>query len=570
MKERNSSLLKMLRNVGKDPLSHDEWIAGWTKMYDELESTQDSSIGFSEIEHAALGSLSNVKISDTHAHLNIEVSRMLETFKHPALLVNGAGCIVAQNAMVRATYDTDIGDKIEKLPVILNCSESLQDVVKSVSNNIFSKEKAVFRQAFRKNSSHEVTVAITNSSGEKSTAALVFIISSRFNESAAYLVKTHYGLTTAECEILVSFVEGYSLKEIASDRERSHATIRTQFNSIMIKMDAHSQASLLRTALSLSDFTTEIDKFSAVLEHPFRRQANVMRDGGRMVDICFCGDPAGTPLLLIPTAATNRFNAKVEELILKAGLYLIIVSPPAYGGTDPNPSASSREQTQVNDVEAVLDMLNIDSCPLMVSNAGTYSAFHIAASLPARISRIVLLAACPPGDYWSRYGTGASWVDAVLRVGEKYPAVKKVIIAAGLKAWIAVGSKQFHQLQMAGNKKDIEVQMRPENVVEIEYALASATKFGFNAIMDDISAVFNDYSEKISHSSCDISIIHGTADSVLPIQSMRDFQADFPSRVELFEFNEVGFTLFLSHTQEVVNLLSQILSDVKTVKKITV
>lgn len=112
-------------------------------------------------------------------------------------------------------------------------------------------------------------------------------------------------------------MEGYSLKDIAKVRARSYASIRTQFNSLMTKMGAHSQASLLRSALSLAEFTTEIEKLSKVLEHPFRRSANIMRDDGRMVDVCFCGDPAGTPLLHIPTAAANRFNSKSRNVYLR-------------------------------------------------------------------------------------------------------------------------------------------------------------------------------------------------------------------------------------------------------------
>jgi hypothetical protein len=42
---------------------------------------------------------------------------------------------------------------------------------------------------------------------------------------------------------------------------------------------------------------------------------------------------------------------------------------------------------------------------------------------------------------------------------------------------------------------DVETVMQPENVVELEYALESATTFGMSSIMENIRVLFTDYSE---------------------------------------------------------------------------
>ena len=565
MTSSDSALLQMLQQAGNDPLAHNDWINGWRKLLDDQANTPNTLCGFSQIEHVALGYISNVKITETHAHLGSEVSRLLASFKHPVFLVDGDGLISAQNTTAQVTYDVNIGDNIGDLPVTLKLAEPVEEVVKAVTHSKFAKGNAVFRQAFSRGSTHELTLAITKSSvqsGESNVAALVFIISSKFSEQTANLIRDHFGLTSAECQILISFVEGFSLKEIAKDRKRSYATVRTQFNSLTTKMGACNQAALLRTALSISDYSNEIDKFSMALEHPFRRPANIMRPGGRMVDVCFSGDPAGTPLLHIPCMGANRFSAKVEKLLFEAGLYMITICPPAYGKTDPQPAGCDRRQCQADDIEAVLDMLSIDNCALLVSVSGTYSAFDMASSLPGRISRILLVAACPPGKYWMHRGTGAPWIDAIFRIDEKFAAVRQLIAAANLKALVTLGLSQWYRHQLADNKKDIETLMQPENVVELEYALQSATAFGMGTLLEDIPVIFTDYSEKIALSGCNISIIHGVSDPLFPIQSMRDLQADYTDRMELFEIKDAGFTVLLSHTEEVVHLMSTIVSDV--------
>lgn len=50
-------------------------------------------------------------------------------------------------------------------------------------------------------------------------------------------------------------------------------------------------------------------------------------------------------------------------------------------------------------------------------------------------------------------------------------------------------------------------------------------------------------------------------DPMCPIQPMYALQRHYPDRIELFEFEDAGFTVFLSHTDEVVNLLSNIVTN---------
>lgn len=561
MSTKDSIVLRMLEQAGKDPQSHNDWINGWRKLHHELGKIPDSSSGFSEIEHTALASISNVNITGNYAHLNSHVSRMLRTFKHPAFIVDGNGLITAANTMVRLNYEVTVGDKVSDLPVTLKDKESIEYVVKAVMRSKFSKGNAVFKQAQSQDSTHQLTLAITRSNVEGSeTSALVFLISSKFGEQVAQLIKNHYGLTEVESQVLINFVEGHSLREIAQYRNRSYATIRTQFNSLMTKMGAHNQVTLLRTALSLSDYNNEIDKSASALAHPFRRYANVMRPDGRIIDVCCSGDPAGKPVLHIPCVGANRFNADIEKLLFRAGLNLITVCPPAYGKTDEQPVGSSRRQCKAEDIAAVLNMLNIDSCPVMVSVSGTHSAFDTAASLPDRISQILLVGSCPPAKYWKRHGTCAAWIDAIFRTDEKFQTVRKLIAGANLKALITLGLMEWYKHQLAGNTKDIEILMKPENLVEVEYGLESSTTFGINSIMEDVPVIFTDYSELISQSGCKISIIHGGADPMFPVECARDFRADHPDRVELFEIEDAGFTVLLSHSEQVVGLLSNLVS----------
>ncbi len=557
MKKGTASLLKMLNDAGDNPLAHDEWVTAWQTLYDDFKNSPGAASGFTDIEHAAIGALSSKPVENTEIQLGNELCRMLDTFKHPALLVDSNGRVVAFNVMVYQNYSLNIGDHIQSLPVTLNLSESLEDVIKGILQAGNSGNEAVFKQAYSDNTSRELTLAITPSTGQFASA-LVFIIGCKWQDQATAQIKHQFGLTTAECELLINFVEGYSSKEIAQIRNRSYATVRTQLQSLMTKMGANSQTALLRKALSLSDFVTQISKFNTVLEHPYRRRADIMRAGGRLVEVIFTGDPSGLPVVHSPTVATYCFNPQTEKQLFDAGLYVITVCPPGYGRTDNAASEKQRMQCRAEDLEAVLDMLDISCCPLLTSNAGTASGLELATLLPDRISWILLIAACPPIGYWTTRGSGAAWVDAVLSVSEKYTAMRRLIIAAGLKAWCAIGSRQFHRLQVAGNQADVKIVSQPENVVEIEYALTNATVSGLGPVMEDVSMIFQDCLDSVRRCRLNISILHGTKDPVFPVQCMRDFAADFSDKVHLTEVKNAGFTLMQSNPEEMIKMLSEI------------
>jgi DNA-binding CsgD family transcriptional regulator len=89
-----------------------------------------------------------------------------------------------------------------------------------------------------------------------------------------------YGLTGAETEILAAFCDGASLRRIAEDRGRSHATIRTQFQSIAEKTGVGGQAELMRSSQAISRFTEEIGGLARATSRPTRKRFDVMRPGG--------------------------------------------------------------------------------------------------------------------------------------------------------------------------------------------------------------------------------------------------------------------------------------------------
>jgi DNA-binding CsgD family transcriptional regulator len=72
---------------------------------------------------------------------------------------------------------------------------------------------------------------------------------SELAERVHRILRLSYGLTTAESQIAQLLIDGYEPLQIASIRERSLATVRTQVRRILAKAGARRQLDLVRNAL---------------------------------------------------------------------------------------------------------------------------------------------------------------------------------------------------------------------------------------------------------------------------------------------------------------------------------
>lgn len=97
------------------------------------------------------------------------------------------------------------------------------------------------------------------------------------------------------------------MKEIALQRGRSHATVRTQFQTIMGKSGASTQAELMRYTIAVSQFFIDLHPVTEVARHPYRKKFDMFRPGGRSVDVTLSGDLSGGLVVYIPDMTQVTF-----------------------------------------------------------------------------------------------------------------------------------------------------------------------------------------------------------------------------------------------------------------------
>ena len=551
-----AEIVHLLQGADSDPRSFDALIATWNTIFEA--NRQLGSHTLADVEGAAITALSNSDAVVSHSVVGRQVGQMLERFDHPAFLVNEESKILAQNTAASEQFMLNAKDSITKLPYDLVADEPISKMVYACLNPRKNQHDTVLRKAYSSESDGSATLSVTPSRlNEDGTGeALVFVIDVRWKTDATLLIKREFDLTETERELLAQFLAGNSTQDIAKERMRSHATVRTQFHCLMTKMGAGNQTELLRIALSVSQFVEDIDEIANVLRHPFRKRFDLVRNAGRCVEVTMAGDFSGAPVIFLPSCVGYTFPPLAEQAFHNAGICVLSVCRPGYGDTDPVLPNEGYLQTCALDIQALLDQLGHQTCILLSMNTSAAIMYDITAFFADKVSHLVQVSGSVPSCYLEGCQTSSSWTQGAARAAQKHPALKDFMIKAGIKAWRALGQRKFMSSQFRKDSFELEAVLKPAYLKEYQNALDAATKQGLQAAVQDVQTAFTNYRNSVIDCDTPTLVIHGDRDGIFPIEAVRKFTTDFPQSHTLLEVKKAGFPLLFTHASLVAEKIS--------------
>ena len=353
-----------------------------------------------------------------------------------------------------------------------------------------------------------------------------------------------YGLTAAESEILAAFCNGASLRQIAEDRGRSHATIRTQFQSIAEKTGVGGQAELMRSSQAMSRFADEIGGIATMMGPSTRKRFDVMRPGGRSVDVLRCGDPAGTPVIFMHGALVHSFPRDVEEVFQKAGLALYIIGRPGFGATDPAQKGGRRSEVLAGDVKAVLTQIGAPRAPFLAHSGGAPETFRAAAAgLGDHIERLVMVGALPPPRYVVRHAkSSATMTAALMFAARSNRPLLRLLLSGRHRMYVRMGTARYLEKKFAASASDLAVVRRPGFAAEFDNAVAFISAQGYGAGTEELVASMTDWEADVAAFPAPVLALQGREDPIAPLAAISDF-AGAHAGVALEVVDEAGHLL---------------------------
>jgi pimeloyl-ACP methyl ester carboxylesterase len=127
-----------------------------------------------------------------------------------------------------------------------------------------------------------------------------------------------------------------------------------------------------------------------------RADATITLADGRTLAYCEWGDPTGSPVLLVHGGPGSRLLCPDEDATAAAGVRLLTVDRPGYGGSGPRPDPTLLGWA--DDVQVLADQLGLERFAVVGFSAGGGYALACAARLPERISAVGLASCEGPYD----------------------------------------------------------------------------------------------------------------------------------------------------------------------------
>ena len=543
----------LVHRTALDPARFAELVAAWNEAFDPEKGLP----GPASLVAAADGALRTLAAGGDRDLLSERISRVINSFSHIVVVTNAEGMVFGMNTLAMARLDLGIGEPIDGIPYQLDAAERISDVIRGLNRRTASGE-IVLKRAVDDATDRPATLAfvVMPGRGDRDRCVLLFVIDPERREEAEALMARAYGLTAAETEVVRAFLDGSSMQAIAACRGRSQATVRTQFQAALGKTGARSQAELMRNALALTQFVSQISDLTEVARHPHRKAAQILRPGGRTLDVVLAGEMTGAPLVFLSTLTHHALPPWAEARLQEAGLLAVHLWRPGFGRTDPPAADEEYLETLAGDLAAVLAQLGVERCPLVALNAATVDAVNLGRRCPERISRILVLGPVLPRPFQRRETLGTPWGEAIYRTMGANPVLLRVMVRTGLRAWKLMGTRRFSAMQLGGSAADRAVLEQPDALVEFDRAMIESNAQGVEANVREAQRIISDWTEATQACQPPIELIHGTDDPCTDIVVSRAFANAFPERVRLTEIPGAGFYSLFSHPDAVIPRLA--------------
>lgn len=533
--------------------AYDEFLSAWQRIAVGSKKQQVLNDDFYDIEKFAVNALSRL-VDETDSASTYPTSPLFEKFQNSALICQEDGLVISSNTQAAKNHAITSGMLLSHLDIRLVNGEALDQHFKSVWKQPMSSPLSLLQCCY-KDDAAVFPIAIIQLNKQEFTApmALLIFLDSGCNSESMALFAIKFGLTKAESDIVSAFSQGISLKEIATSRSRSYTTIRNQFQSILEKTGCPNQSDLLRMLLGVSYLFSLTEMIAPKEQRTIGRKVQVMRPHGRFVDVNLYGKPDGKPFIVLPSLFGMPVTREIEAELKARSLLMIGIWRPGFSETTKPHENDSLYQCLADDVVAVLDSIEIRQCPLLGRASAARAVFNLASLIPERISSACVVNSLVPLPYISRNKILSKWTRSLISAIQFTPALATLILETGRRLMFREGAKQFAEKMYKNSRSDLSAITR-EGVAESLHSGVDSCAFqGFEAPVEDMLDGFTDWSDDVRRSKLKITLLQGTDDPNVSIKASRDFAKDFPDKVELVEFEDGGGLLNFSHTNEILN-----------------
>lgn len=245
---------------------------------------------------------------------------------------------------------------------------------------------------------------------------------------------------------------------------------------------------------------------------------------GRMLCYAVWGDPRGRPVLLFHGSPASRLFRPDAAVTETAGVRLITVDRPGYGGSDPRPLRGIPDWPA--DVTQLVDALGLERFGLVAHSSGGPYALAAAVSVPDRVTGVALVSCVVPLD---EVPAARAALDddgrKLVELAREDPERAGAVIAAAA-GWLAVEPDRF--LSLSRPEPDARLLEDPATRSMFLEAVREAVRSGLAGYISDEVAERRDWGFRLSDVDVDVAVWHGGLDHYIPVSQAEAMAALLP------------------------------------------
>lgn len=471
------------------------------------------------------------------------------------------------NEAARAALSLRKGDTLERLPLRPEDVASLAAAIRKQAAGR-AAEPALLRFTSAE-SERSILFHVSRQTGAAPEPAHVVVRTTELGwpQHLSGAIRDAFGLTGAEVEIVRALTEGRTLREIAQDRSRSLATVRTQVATVLAKTETHSQAELIRLTLGLMDVVGTVpahgegEPGSAELAAiPFQTR---MTSDGRRSDWIEFGDPKGRPCLFLPLDyALIRWPREAEIAAAQRGIRVIVPVWAGYGHSSPLP-ARLRSYTDgtVADLAGLLDHLGIARVAVIALAADLRFGMALALRRPGLVTGILGCSAALPVMNARQYERMGKWHRFILANARYAPRILPFLVRSGFALARAVGKESFFRSVNASSPADLRTFSIPS--VRAAILLGSEVCLGAQHSAHEAFARTcidseTNWADLVRACPVKVRLLQGSEDPQTPAETVRELAKEFPD-LDITIVEDAGQLLFFQEWSRALDELEPML-----------
>ncbi len=407
---------------------------------------------------------------------------------YPWLECDVQGTVLDLNTPAQERYGISEQSNVDTLPFTANSLQRLRTAIKTTTQAQSPVSLVMNRDDARSKSVSVMSVQHVSSARVRITTNDI-----AWTDKLKELLKSSFGLSTAEYEVLQLLAEGANAAHIASVRKSAVTTVRVQIRSIYDKTGVRNQPELLRLTLGVATLIQEADPpavrpaQSAAIAPESNQIHDLPLSDGRNLQYADFASPSGDAVLFLHDEYFGfQWPRSMADYARERSLRIVAPARGGYGATDRYPTDSDCTQQFCHDVIELLRHLNIDRFAILARRTGFRYGLYLAHMLPDKVRAFVVQSPALPADTVQRYRKMTRFARFISITAHQHPALLEFMVRAGIRYYESKGAKQFARMLNKGSPADLQVLEHPMHWQVIQTGLRMSSTNGYYGYLHDV------------------------------------------------------------------------------------